>query len=286
MLTKLPEPRVKREHKLSSLKQLSRLVTVLTFSSILAALFSAMPARAFIVSDLPAWVWQIINDLMKKEINIEEWAKVITDILKDPCKNDVPILFFMPTDGPWCEKNITLDSENIVENATGEMNIPNPNQTRAEIEKSTVESTAAQQPDVFEMNNVVWGVYAANDMDRDLTRLAIESVMGEAGQKQMNTTIQSVEKVVKEIGDDANKAQKLDVTQDVMKTQIKAFAQQSVLLAGIRAEASRSRVDTQFTNLNLMNASRTLDELTRSQRMESSSNAMYLIEISGQSNLQ
>ncbi len=70
-----------------------------------------------------------------------------------------------------------------------------------------------------------------------------------------------------------------------MKEQIKVSAQQSLLLGGLRADSLQARNDTQFTNMNLENSSRTLDELARAERIKSSSNALLLSGASGLSQL-
>lgn len=245
-------------------------------------------ANAFLVSELDGWLWTIIRDVATKELNPESWLRSIENILRDPC-GGYPVLTFLPTETPWCTGtggNSGIDSlPEIVRDSQGPLGIPNPNETRGKIGDAARRSDANTSVDVFEINNVVWGVYAANQLDRDLTRIAVEGVIGQSGQEAMQASVDETQKVVEQIGKDADEAQQLDITQDVMKIQAKNFAQQTAILGALRADNLKARVDTQFTNLNLGNISRTLDELSRTERASLAGNAMLLLDAVGQANL-
>lgn len=266
----------------------NQILLMFTCTSLLT-LFLAMPGKvsAFTISELAGWIWQIINNTASKELNLDSWLQVIEDILNDPCKN-LSVLSFMPTEAGWCTKGGDGSFEpigDIVRDARGPMEIPNPNETRGRIEQSAGRAAPSVNADVFEINNVVWSVYAANQVDRDLTRIGIESVLGASGQEKMQSSIDETKKIVQQVGKDADAAQRLDVTQDVMKLHAKNFAQQTAILGALRADNLKARVDSQFTNLNLMNISRTLDEQTRSERVDLAGNAMLLLDAAGQVSL-
>jgi hypothetical protein len=237
-------------------------------------------------------IWQTIDEVVLNNLGVEQWLDILDGILNDPCKDFPSTGPFVPTEGPWCQSesgssdgtsspNVT----NIMQDSLGEMGIPNPNEVRGRIDDGALRSSPADIPDAFEVNKVVWGTYAGNQVDRDLTRLGIETVLGATGQQRMKQETNSTQSTVKGIVTDADEAQKLDVTQDVMKKQIRIFAQQSLILGAMRADAMQARVDTQYTNLNITNISRSLDEANRARRVEDSAQAAKLLFIASQSHL-
>lgn len=245
----------------------------------------SFPARAFISDELSGIVWQVIEDFLQDDLNLNQWMDVIQDFLNSSCSYGLPVVHIVAPDGDYCSSTGSSTTGEIVGQAQGEMGVPSPNQARVEIEAGATNTPADITLDVFEVNPVVHGVYSSNNVDRDLTRMQVQTVLGQAGQAKTKEQIDSTQQVVEGISTDANDAQELDVTQDVMKKQIKAFAQQSLILGQMRSDALQARLDTQFTNLNLTNMSRTLDEVGRSERNSHSANAMFLIEISGLSQL-
>ncbi len=262
---------------------------------------SAMPAQA-ILGEFGDIVWGLVNEYLLTDLNLGEWQVLFEQIVNGngSCVEDIPILSFLPVEpGQYCAgggspeggPDVVVDTietalGDVVVDTIGEMGLPDPNKARSEIEKATTnnpENTGTG--DIFEINKVVWGISAANQLDRDLTRLQIGTVLGEAGQKATKEQIDATQETVKSSAETADDAQSLDITQDVMKEQIKVSAQQSLLLGGLRADSLQARNDTQFTNMNLENSSRTLDELARAERIKSSSNALLLSGASGLSQL-
>lgn len=261
----------------------------------LSVFVTVMPAQA-IFGELGDLIWGLVNEYLLEDLNLGEWQAIFDEILSGngSCLEDIPVLSFLPMEtGGYCARggsgggDVVVDTiggalGNIVVDTVGEMGIPDPNKSRSEIEKQTLKNPEdTGTGDIFEVNKVVWGVSAANQLDRDLTRLQISTVLGEAGQKSTKKQIDATQETVKNTAETADDAQKLDITQDVMKEQIKVSAQQSLLLGGLRADSLQARNDTQFTNMNLVNSSRTLDELARAERVKSSSNAMSLSNVSG-----
>ncbi len=266
----------------------------------LSVFVAAMPAQA-IFGELGDIIWGLVDEYLLEDLNLGEWQAIFDEIINGngSCLEDIPVLSFLPVgQGEYCalggsyegDPDIVVDTTesslgDIVVDAQGEMGIPDPNKVRSKIEKETANPKNSGSADILEVNKVVWGVAAANQVDRDLTRLQISTMLSEAGQKSTKKLLDASQKTVKSSAETAEDAQKQDITQDVMKEQIKVSAQQTLLLGGLRADSLQARNDTQFTNLNLMNSSRTLDELARAGRVESSSNAMSLSNISGLSQL-
>lgn len=258
---------------------------------VVSTLITAMPAQA-IFGELGDIIWGLVDEYLLADLNLGEWETLIKGIIdgEGGCLDDIPILSFMPVEsGDYCTggssewgPDVVVDTietavGDIVVDTIGEMGIPDPNKARGKLEKATTSNPEEiGTGDIFEINKVVWGVTAANQLDRDLTRLQISTVLGEAGQKATKKQIDAAQETVKDSAQTADDAQSLDITQDVMKEQIKVTAQQTLLLGGLRADSLQAKNDTQFTNMNLENSSRTLDELARAERVKSSANAFSL----------
>jgi len=273
-----------------------RSLFLVTVPSALALVIGAGSAQAFLSDVLGGDIWKIIEEVVLNNLGIDEWIDILDNILNDPCKDFPSTGPFVPTEGPWCQGSgggdggdgdggSTPEIGGIIKDSQGEMGIPNPNAVRGRIDEGAITSSPADIPDAFEINKVVWGTYAGNQIDRDLTRMGIESVLGEAGQKRMRQEIEATQKTVKGIATDADQSQKLDVTQDVQKKQIRIMAQQSMLLGAMRADALQARVDTQYTNMNISNISRSMDEANRARRVEESAQSAKLLLLTSQSHL-
>ena len=77
----------------------------------------------------------------------------------------------------------------------------------------------------------------------------------------------------------------MDVSQDISKEMIRSRAIDSITLGKTYNEALRARMDRQFTNVNLTNISRTLDEQSRSKRVEQAAQSAKLQYIAAQASL-
>lgn len=149
-------------------------------------------------------------------------------------------------------------------------------------------NSAANQtspPDAFEVSKTVYGAMAENEMHRQSSLMHLNGVIGESGQAQARTDLEVTQQLVNEDLKTSTAAQELDVTQDVMKSMVTMNARQSVMSAAIRGDTLKLRQDIQYNTLAAVDASRTLDELSRDNRVRASSSAMYLLEISGQARL-
>lgn len=183
----------------------------------------------------------------------------------------------------------------------GDLGIPNPISVGEQVEQavkdgggslgtgrgtgSAADWKKSTPPDVFEASRVVYSTFAKNEMNRQSTLLQVENALGKQGQTQQKQELDQVTNVVKESLSASDKAMDFDVTQDVMKAMTTIVARESVLIAALKGDTMRIHQDIQYTNMNLANASRTLDELSRAQRVQDSSGAMNLLDVSGQADL-
>lgn len=217
-------------------------------------------------------------------LGLARWQVQLNDLLNDPCR-DLPVVFITTPEPGWClaSSGGASSISDILLDSTGAIGIPNPNTARQEIEKGIKQGDTA--PDAFEINAKVYAIQAGNLSDRVVTRQAIESLLGEKGQEQLARELKGAEDIAAGNGQRAEQAQELDVTQDIMKLFIQNDAQTSAIAAGIRADLARLRVDTQFTNLNLTNISRTLDESARHERVEQAARSAKILSLSAQAGL-
>ncbi len=291
-MTVSPNYKARDQEQKAVRQRLKRSLLFIAGPSAISVFLVTSSAQAFLSEMFDSDIWQTIDEVVLNSLGISQWLEILDGIINDPCKEFPSAGPFVPTEGPWCQSsgggsdgtsspNIT----DIMQDSQGEMGIPNPNEVRGRIDDGALRSSPADIPDAFEVNKVVWGTYAGNQVDRDLTRLGIETVLGATGQQRMKQETNSTQSTVKGIVTDADEAQKLDVTQDVMKKQIRIFAQQSLILGAMRADAMQARVDTQYTNLNITNISRSLDEANRARRVEDSAQAAKLLFIASQSHL-
>lgn len=229
-------------------------------------------------------VFSNIESTVLDSLGLTRWQIELNDLLSDPCR-DLPVLFITTPEPGWCvgSNGDSSGISDILSESAGPLGIPNPNTARQEIEKGVKEGDAA--PDAFEINAEVFAVQAGNLSDRVVTRQAIEALIGEKGQEQMAQELEGAKEIVAGNEQRAEEAQELDVTQDIMKLFIQNDAQTSALAAGIRADLARLRVDTQFTNLNLTNISRTLDESARHERVEQAALSAKILLLSAQAGL-
>ncbi len=219
-------------------------------------------------------ILSIVKIFVEDSFGLERWLAILDGSGDDPCA-DVPVIFIASPEPGWCN-NRGSSVTDILAGSTGELGIPNPNQARQDIENRIDET---EPTDFFEVNPEVHALYLANSLDRVATKIAIDTVLGEEGQKQIQTELETTNSTLATIAEEAEAARELDVTQDVMKATIRVMANQSAFLGASRTDATNARIDRQFTNLNLVNISRTLDEERKAKRVESAAagaKALYM----------
>ena len=251
----------------------------------------AVRARGFgTLFDLTS-ILGFIEGILGESLGISQWTGLFDDFASDDPCDGLPIIFFAPPEPGWClggggigSLPSGLDSlDDILSDSRGAAGIPNPNKSRSQIEEAIAATDST--PDLFETNPEVYAQYLGNTVDRANTKMAIETVLGEGGQQQLETERESTEEAVEAAVKTADGAQSLNVTQDAIKEIAKIEAQQTILMGSIRADSLRNRVDNQFRNLNLVNISRTVDEANRSRRVELSAQGAKAMYMSAQVNL-
>lgn len=157
---------------------------------------------------------------------------------------------------------------------------PKATEVRQKVKQQVLNS---QKPvDRFGLDRSTAAEYAARETDRLNTMMQVDSVLSTQGQTATEKAIEDTQATIESIAETAEFAQGLNVTQDVMKSLVSVQAQQSELIGQLRTEQLRSRIDAQYTNLNLANISRSLDEISRKDRVEGPAAADGLLRLSTQ----
>lgn len=249
------------------------------------------PARALIADLLGD---SIFGDIYSQLVSFfpeilaaDQWISLLEDAINDPCAS-VPILMATPSEPGWCtgaEAILGGDGSisSILLDVVGDLGIPDVSQARSTIQ-SDVDS-AGETPDPFISNPELYGILLGNVSDRTATTLNTTTVLSEEGQAQMQEEIDQSSQIVQTIMDTSNEAQSYDSTQDVIKALARINAQQSVIDAMSHASSLKSRTDSQFTNLNLTNISRSLDEQNRDRQAKAATDGFQLLHLTAQSQL-
>lgn len=220
-------------------------------------------------------------------IAVDQWISLLENVINDPCAA-TPILFTTPSEPGWCTAATGIlgnrgSITGILQDVIGDLGIPDVSQARTTIQQKVDE--VGESPDLFISNPELYGILLGNLSDRSATSLSVKTVLSEEGQKQMQKEIEQSSEVVQSILDTSNEAQSYDSTQDVVKALARINAQQSVITTMSHASSLRSRTDAQFTNLNLANVSRSLDEQNRDKQAQSTVDSVLLLNLTAQSNL-
>jgi hypothetical protein len=232
-------------------------------------------------------IYSALISFFPEIIAVDQWFSLLEDTINDPCEA-TPILFATPSEPGWCTtaKDIlggggSLTS--ILQDVIGNLGIPDVYQARTTIQEKVDE--AGETNDPFILNPELYAIQLGNLSDRSATSIGVKTVLSKEGQEQMEDEIKQSSEVVQSILDTSNEAQSYDSTQDVVKALARINAQQSVIAAMHQASSLRNRNDVQFTNLNLANISRSLDEQNRDKQAQSTVDSFLLLNLTAQSNL-
>ncbi|WP_013320636.1 hypothetical protein [Gloeothece verrucosa] len=251
---------------------------------------TAKPVRAgiadFLGNSTFGDIYSQLVSFFPQMIAVDQWISLLENSVNDPCQA-VPILFATPSEPGWCTTATDIlgggSMTSVLQDVVGSLGIPDPLQARAQIQEKIDE--AGETADPFIINPELYGIELGNLSDRAATSLSAKTVLSDEGQQQIEDEIEQTGEVVQSILDTSDEAQSYDSTQDVVKALARINAQQSVITAMQQASSLRSRTDTQFTNLNLANISRSLDQQNRDKQAQSTVDGFLLLHLTAQSNL-
>ena len=170
----------------------------------------------------------------------------------------------------------------VIQNVRGDLGLIDPNQARSEIADTLAQSL---EGDLAQSDRVYAATETANEVDRQLTRAQIDSILSEEGQTATREKITWIEDTISQVQQHGDSAQVAVSTQEAIKHMAQQNSRTSEVLGAVQSELLQSRQDNQLANLNLSNISQSLDQETRARRLQSMGNAMDTLQISAQANL-
>jgi hypothetical protein len=170
----------------------------------------------------------------------------------------------------------------VIKNALGDLGLIDPNRARSDI---ATELANTLKGDLSQSDGIQAGIETANEVDRQLTRAQVDSVLSRTGQAATRDKITWIENTIGQVQQHADSAQAAVSTQDAIKQMAQQNARQSEVLGAIQSELLQSRQDAQLANLNLTNISQSLDQETRARRLQQMGNAIDTLQISAQARL-
>ncbi|MEA5581010.1 hypothetical protein VB620_06605 [Nodularia harveyana UHCC-0300] len=204
---------------------------------------------------------------------------------------------------------LEISGQNAVNNSLGELNIPNPIEAGKSFRQDIFFNPTT---DNFENNPVVQSNSVSNEINRLITRSAVESLMGRDGQIRLKVKLEETENTIRninEIVDDAEESsqnlifqisQGLPLIPDVgqqLLAQTNA-GQVNLQLQTLRVQSDQSKfigetlsqtIQTnqflQYSNLNLANISQEMAAMNRSRRVDSATETARLIRTTSQVDL-
>lgn len=100
-------------------------------------------------------------------------------------------------------KPYQLQSQTAITNSNGALNIPNPNTAASSVNSLIVQYSMSNK---YENNPAVFSMTAGNEIQRQITRGSVESVLGANGQSRLKSKFQDTQITVAKIGELANTA--------------------------------------------------------------------------------
>lgn len=216
---------------------------------------------------------------------VNEWLDIISSTIANPCSG-VDIIEAVPIESGLCtavEDAINGDFTTIIETAMGELGVPSPLEVQQKIKEQALEGNVSDNP--FVDNPHTFLEFKQNINDRTLTKLHMETVMGETGQDNREQAMEIASEKANNIADEAESAQSLTSTQDVLKALVKIKSMEVAIDQLYLQDQYTARNDQQFTNLNLTNISRTLDEDSKREILNRKGNAARTLYWSSQLSL-
>lgn len=194
-------------------------------------------------------------------------------------------------------------AQTAIYNATGDVNIPNPISAGQSI-RDQDKIMFNPNSDKFENNSAVRSALVGNEINRSITRGAIEGVLGTKGQQRIKNQLTNTENSLKNIGALSNDASQtinnflntlppnLEPVSSALSQLLRSNLQtiqiqqeQTKIVAETFAQTIKTNQSIQYSNLNLANISQQMDEANRARRVDNSAEAARLLRTSSQMDL-
>jgi hypothetical protein len=207
-------------------------------------------------------------------------------------------------------KPVEFQSQNAIDNAKGELNIPNPIDAG---EKVSIDIFLNSLSDKFENNPVVRSTLVNNEINRLITRSSAAGILGVNGQIRSKNKLEDTENRLEKIGVfnedlDENQQNFLNDIQDqivraagnstllgqligirdqtnLQYQQVKIQREQVKIVAETLGQTIQTNQSLQYTNLNLASLSQQMEDTNRARRVDASAEAARLLRTTSQADL-
>jgi len=221
-------------------------------------------------------VGDILNDPMGFIFGkLQTWIQN-ADTAWGELSTDNPLASLSTGEGGW------LDIVGIANETKGALGMPDPERS-AKAAAERIDGKDSNDP--AEVTLAHQRTVARNALERELARAGAQATLGKEGQQHMKQSVEQSAQVVQASNQAGQKAQSLDVTQDVMKQMALQNSQMTNLLGAMYTEELGAKVDRAHANLNLSNISQSLDQQQRARRAQISGEAALIMQIANQSSL-
>ncbi|YAF95040.1 MAG: hypothetical protein AB3A66_21040 [Nodularia sp. CChRGM 3473] len=197
---------------------------------------------------------------------------------------------------------LEIRSQNALNNATGESNIPNPIEAVKSFRQDILFNPVT---DKFENNPVIQANSVSNEIGRLITRSSIESVMGRDGQIRLKSQLQNTQTIIdniEELSQESdnifqrlasavmsipnNQLASLEGEKGNLQLQsIKIQQEQTKIISEALSQSIKTHQSLQYSNLNLANISQQMEAMNRTRRVDASTEAARLIRTTSQTDL-
>ncbi len=201
-------------------------------------------------------------------------------------------------------KPVEPQAQTAIYNATGDLNIPNPN-TAGQSFRNQNQIMPDSNSDKFENNSTVRSALVSNEINRSITRGAVDGFLGINGQIRLKTKLINTENSLKSIGAIINNSNQninnflttfsppsTDLVSSALSQLLRSNLQtiqiqqeQATIVAETFAQTIQTNQSLQYSNLNLANISQQMDEANRARRVDTSAEAARLLRTSSQLDL-
>lgn len=213
-------------------------------------------------------------------------------------------------------KSVEPQAQTAIYNATGQVNIPNPI-TAGKRFREQNENMLTSTSDKFENNSAVRSALVSNEINRSITRGAVEGVLGSGGQNRSKNKLLNTEQIIKnleKLTDQSNKDSNNILNQinslanatgaggginltgyglsylsqlinSNQQQTLKIQQEQTKIVAETFAQTIQTNQSLQYSNLNLANISQQMDEANRARRVDTSAEGARLLRTTSQLDL-
>ena len=196
------------------------------------------------------------------------------------------------------------ESFTAINNSTGELNLPNPIDARRQVSQDITDNSLS---DIFENNPAVKAKLVGDELDRQLTRGAVEAYFGEKGQERLQIKLENIQNSIENIDKNANDANQSNqnilsqltglaqkasgqgllgqLISSQTNLQVQIGRQQTRMIAESLGQNIKQNQYLQYSNLNLANISQQVEETNTARRVDSAAATARLLRASSQADL-